>query len=166
MPRCAPRGREGALWLRRQACPGTWDGLHARSRAPSGSLGMDVPEPGSNLLARRGPRASRQSGLHHPASRSQESEPGPTRKISRPRTFHRGDSLYLQTRNFEPFETQRTQGGEGRAAGARPRVPASSASPGTTSGASLSERLTGFGRRGACQLPKGPIEALESPICK
>lgn len=39
MPRFAPRGREGALWLRRQACPGTWGGLHARSRARAGPWG-------------------------------------------------------------------------------------------------------------------------------
>lgn len=120
-----PRDRPGApLRPEREGggavapAPGLPGDLGRSTRALSGSsgpLGMDIPEPGSNLLARRGPRASRQSGL-----RSQESEPGPTRKISRPRTFHRGDSLYLQTLNFEPCETQRPQGGEGRAAGARP----------------------------------------------
>ena len=120
MRRCARRGREGALWLRRRACPGTWEGLHARPRAPSGPLGMDAPKPGSSLLARRGPRPSRDSGLHHPALRSQESEPGPTRRNFRPRTFHRGDSLCLQTPNSEPCETHRPRGGAGRAAGARP----------------------------------------------
>lgn len=46
-------------------------GGSARALEPSGPLGMDAPEPSLSLLARRGPQPSRESGLHHLASRSQ-----------------------------------------------------------------------------------------------